>query len=392
MISESLTFQRVNFGPYHPAVKGMLRLVLELEGEVIQKGTCYAGFTHKGLEKILENKTFFQAQKIIENTDQNFATPYNFSYAFALGMEKLAQTEAPVRGQFIRVMLAELGRIFCHLNQTVAIAESVDFHLVTFWALNLVEELEALFTELRDVHQIDIIPGGVSGDLSVVLAQKIQSLMTAVEEKVEHMKEMLLNNAIFKLRATQVGVVSEVEAISWGLSGPALRASRGAWDLRRAQPYDVYDRLSFKIPVGSQGDSFERTAVRLEEILQSISIVKQCTELMPEGDFFSSQSNLVPPSKETLGLSTEAMIHHYKFFTEGPRLPHARTYVSIEGARGEVGLFLSSDGSSMFDRVRLRTPGFFNLQALESLVKGHVFSDLPILLSSFDIYSAEVDR
>lgn len=385
------SYQRVNLGPYHPSVKGMLRLVLELEGESIQKGIFYVGLTHKGLEKTLQNKTFPQIQKIIENTDQNFLTPHTFSYAFALGIERLLQAEPPLRGQFIRVMLAELGRIYCHLNQIAAMAESVDFYLVTFGALNLVEELDALFMDLR-AHGVAIIPGGVSADISSSLSKKIDSLIEELKKKVGYIRSILLNNSIFKLRATQVGVISEVEAISWGLAGPCLRASRGAWDLRRAQPYDVYDRLAFKVPVGTQGDSFERTAVRLEEVFQSISIIEQCLELMPAGDVFCHDKGLVPPSKEMVNCSTEATIHHYKFFSEGLRFPASRTYVSVEGARGEVGLFLSSAGGNTLDRVRLRTPGFFNLQALESLMKGHAFSDLPILLSSFDIYSAEVDR
>jgi NADH-quinone oxidoreductase subunit D len=392
MISESLSLQRVNFGPYHPSIKGMLRFMLELEGETIQKGTCYVGFTHKGIEKTLENKPLPHVQKILEKTDQNFLTPYGFSYAFSLAVEKMMNIKPPLRGQFIRVMLAELGRIACHLNQIASITESVDFHLVTFWSLNLVEELDSLFLELRETHHVSLVPGGITSDIPNTMLKKIDFFMKILEQKILHIHSALLTNAIFRLRTVQVGVISEVEAISWGLSGPSLRASRVGWDLRRMQPYDVYDRLAFKIPVGTHGDSFERTIIRTQEVTQSISIIKQCIDLLPGGNVFNREKKLLPPPKEFLNFSVSELIHHYKFFSEGIHFPKSRTYVSIEGARGETGLLLSSSGSNSFDRVRLRTPSFFNLQALESLVKGSSFSDLPILLSSFDIHSAEVDR
>lgn len=392
MNHEASSFQRVNFGPYHPAVKGMLRFMLELEGELIQKSTCYPGFTHKGIEKALENKSLSHVQKVLKNTDQNFLTPYGFSYALALAVEKILNISPPLRGQFIRVMLAEMGRILSHLNQIACIAESIDFNLVSFWSLNLAETLDCLFEELHERHNLFLTPGGVTADLSNPLLKKIDSFMEEIQKKVSEIKSVLLNNAVFKLRTIQVGVVSEVEAISWGLSGPSLRASRVAWDLRRAQPYDVYDHLDFKIPVGTYGDSFERTAVRLEEILQSISIVQQCIDLLPGGEVCHHKIKRGTSSKERLHDSTEALICHSKLFSEGIHLPRSRTYISIEGSRGELGLFLSSNGSNTFDRVRLRTPGFFNLQLLESLLKGHAFSDLPTLLASFDIYSGEVDR
>ncbi|MFN7662249.1 MAG: hypothetical protein ACK5PQ_00775 [Alphaproteobacteria bacterium] len=388
-----VSVQRVNFGPYHPSIKGMVRFVLELEGETIQKGTCYAGFTHRGLEKILEAKPFIKVQKILENADKNFLTPFSFSYAFALGMETLQKEQAPVRGQFSRVILAELGRIFCHLNQIAAISESIDFHLISSWALNLVEELDGLFIALSDTHKVHIVPGGISAELSLKLLQEIRALSQKINQDVSRIKNALLHNAIFKLRATQVGVVSEVEAMAWGLSGPILRASRIGWDLRKAKPYDIYTLLDFKIPVGAQGDSFERTAVRIEEIFQSVSIICQCVELMPREGEVNSFYNAQQQGCKGKGLSTEAMITHYKFFTGSVPLKSGQPYVAIEGARGELGLFLSyHEGMNTFDRVRLRTPSFFNLQTLEALIKGHMFSDLPLLFNSFDIYSAEVDR
>src|SRR3989344_1413808 len=391
MNQDTSAFQRVNFGPYHPAIKGMLRFMLKLDGEAIQKNTCYVGFTHKGLEKVLEDKPLLQVQKILENADRNFLTPYGLSYALALGVEKILTLDPPIRGQFIRVMLAEMGRIVCHLNQIASIAESIDFNLISFWSLNLGEKLDSLFLEIRETHHVFLIPGGVTSDFPNDLLKKIKSTMKEIGKKVEDIKSALLNNAVFKLRTIQVGVLSEMEAISWGLSGPALRASRVAWDLRRTQPYDVYDRLEFKIPVGVHGDSFERTALCLEEMIQSVSIIEQCLDLLPQGEVCHPENKLKIPLKKRINHSMEALICHYKLFSEGAHLPPSRTYVEIEGARGEIGLFLSSNGSNAFDRVRVRAPSFFNLQALESLLKGYAFSDLPVLLASFDIYSAEVD-
>lgn len=391
MNPDHIPLQRVNFGPYHPALKGMVRFMLELDGEIIQKNTCYPGFTHKGIEKLLENKPFLHVQKIIENVDQNFLTPYNFSYALVLAIERMLDKHPPVRGQFIRVMLAECGRILSHLHQIASIAESIDFGLVSSWSLNLVETLGGLLLEIQEGYKVHLIPGGVTTDLPVSLLRKISLFLDSSEKTIKEIKSALLGNVIFKLRTAQVGIISEMEAVSWGLSGPSLRASRVAWDLRRAQPYDVYPLLSFKIPLGVGGDSFDRTAVRIEEMIQSIFIVRQCIDLLPAGDI-CDRGSLTAPSKERLKESTEALIYHHKWFSEGAKLPASRLYVSVEGARGESGLFLSTKDGNTFDRVRLRTPGFFNLQTLESFLKGSYFSDLPTLLASFDIYSAEVDR
>lgn len=360
----SVTLQRVNFGPYHPALKGMLRFMLELDGETIQKNTCYPGFTHKGIEKILENKPFLHVQKIIENIDQNFLTPHNFSYALSLSLEKMLDIHPPLRGQFLRVIVAELGRILGHSHQIASIAESIDFALIDCWSLNLVETLSELLQDIQEEHRIFLIPGGVTADFSSGLLKKLIIALKDIEEKINRIKPSLLNNAVFKLRTIQVGSISEIEAVSWGLSGPSLRASGVAWDLRRAQPYDVYSRLSFKIPLGAVGDSFDRTAVRIEEIIQSIFIIRQCVHLLPSGEVCDQSKSIMPP-KDRLKESTEALIYHHKLFSEGIRFPRSRVYRSIEGARGESGVFLSSKGGSLFDRVRLRTPGFFNLGADE---------------------------
>jgi NADH-quinone oxidoreductase subunit D len=388
----STASQQVNFGPCHMAIKGMMRLVLELDGETVLNGMAHMGFTHRGLEKSLEDKNVGQVCKILENVDQNFSISYGSVYAFVLSIERALDVSPPLRGQFIRVLLAEMGRISCHLSQIAHMAQSIDFNLISSWALNLEEELGSFLSKTGGEAFISFVPGGASSDLSKSFLKSAPNFLKKLEKKSQDIRSGLLNHAIFKLRTVRVGTVSSIEAISWGLSGPALRASQVAWDLRRSQPYDVYEKLDFKIPVGKHGDSFDRTSICLEEIFQSIEIVRQCLEFLPEGDFCIKNSKISPPSKEELKSSTEALIHHYKLFSEGVRLPKDQIYNAIESARGELGIFVSSKGGCSFDRVRLRTPGFFNMQAIESLIKGHNFSDLSVILASFDIYSSEVDR
>ena len=382
----------INFGPQHPAAHGVLRLVLEMDGEVIERADPHIGLLHRGTEKLMENKTYLQALPYLDRLD--YVSPMCQEHAYALTVEKLLGCKIPLRGQYIRVLFSEITRILNHIMAITTQALDVGAMTPLLWLFEEREKMIGFYERVSGsrMHAAYIRPGGVHQDLPKGLLEDISVFADGYIKYVDDLENLLTDNRIFKQRMVDIGIVSPEDALDWGFTGPMIRGSGIAWDLRKSQPYEVYDKMNFDIPVGKNGDSYDRYLIRVEEMRQSIKIIKQCVKEMPQGPFSTDDHKICPPKRSDMKSSMEAMIHHFKLYTEGYRVPKGEVYGCVEAPKGEFGVYLISDGSNKPYRCRLRAPGFAHLQALDFMVKGHMLSDVVTVISTQDIVFGEVDR
>jgi len=382
----------LNFGPQHPAAHGVLRLILELDGEVVEKADPHIGLLHRGTEKLIEHKTYFQA---IPNFDRlDYVAPMNQEHAFALAIEKLLNIEVPIRGQYIRVLFCEIGRILSHLLNITTQALDVGALTPSLWGF---EERETLMTFYERVsgsrlHANYFRAGGVHQDLPRGLSEDIIQFSHTFPKVIDDLETLLTDNRIFKQRNVDIGIVTKDEALEHSFSGVMLRGSGVAWDLRKSQPYECYKDFNFKIPIGKNGDCYDRYLCRIEEMRQSVEIIKNCIDKMPSGPVKSIDGKITPPPKKELKRSMEAVIHHFKLFSEGFRVPEGEIYTAVEAPKGEFGVYLISDGSNKPYKCKIRAPGFSHLQAMDYLIKGHMLADVPAVIGSLDLVFGEIDR
>ncbi|MEH6632150.1 MAG: NADH-quinone oxidoreductase subunit D [Halopseudomonas aestusnigri] len=382
----------LNFGPQHPAAHGVLRLVLEMDGEIIERADPHVGLLHRGTEKLIEYKTYLQALPYFDRLD--YVAPMNQEHAFALAIEKMLDIEVPKRGQYIRVLYCEIGRILNHILNITTFAIDVGAMTPILWGFEQREILMEFYERAcgARMHAAYFRPGGVHQDLPAGLLSDISTFIDNYPAFLDDLEGLLTENRIFRQRTVDIGVMDFDEAMDWGLSGPMLRGSGVAWDLRKSQPYDCYAELDFDIPVGKNGDCFDRYLVRIEEMRQSLSIMKQCIANMPEGPVLAPNHKVTPPRRDDMKKSMEALIHHFKLYTEGFRVPEGETYVAVEAPKGEFGVYLVSDGSNKPYRCKIKAPGFAHLAAMDYMCRGHMLADSVAILGSMDIVFGEVDR
>ena len=392
MSEKQIKNMMLNFGPQHPAAHGVLRLILELDGEVVEHADPHIGLLHRGTEKLIENKTYLQALPYFDRLD--YVAPMNQEHAFALAVEKILKIDVPIRAQFIRVMFCEIGRILSHILNITTQALDVGALTPSLWGF---EERETLMTFYERVsgsrlHANYFRTGGVHQDLPRGLADDIGKFCQNFPKVINDLETLLTDNRIFKQRNVDIGVVSKQDALDYSFSGVMLRGSGIPWDLRKSQTYECYDQIDFKIPVGKNGDCYDRYLCRIEEMKESVNIINQCLDKMPTGPIKSLDGKISPPPKNDLKESMEALIHHFKLFTEGYRVKKDEIYVAVEAPKGEFGVYLISDGSSKPYKCKIRAPGFSHLQAMDYLIKGHMLADVPAVLGSMDVVFGEIDR
>ena len=383
----------LNFGPQHPAAHGVLRLVLELDGEIVERVDPHIGLLHRGTEKFIEVKPYLQTIPYFDRLD--YCSPMAMEHSYVLAIEKLLQLEVPARAQYLRVLFAELTRIKNHMLNLGSHIMDVGAMTPNLWLFELREDIMNFYERVSGarMHANYFRPGGVHIDTPDGLLEDIDRWL---DERLPPLFEdsiaLAANNPIFKARNVDIGVVDRNTAIAWGFSGPMIRASGIPWDLRKSQPYDVYDRMDFEIPVGTKGDCYDRFLVRAEEVRQSATIIKQCLAAMPSGPIASDDRKVVPPPRLEMKRSMEALIHHFKLYTEGFHVPAGDVYVATESPKGEFGVYLIADGSNQAYRCKIRPTGFSHLQAMDMMCKGHMLADVVTILASLDIVFGEVDR
>ena len=382
----------LNFGPQHPAAHGVLRLILELDGEVVEKADPHIGLLHRGTEKLIEHKTYTQAVPYFDRLD--YVAPMNQEHAFALAIEKILKIEVPIRAQYIRVMFCEIGRILSHILNVTTQAMDVGALTPTLWGFEEREKLMGFYERVSGsrLHANYFRAGGVHKDLPLSLEDDINTFCNDFPKIIDDLETLLTDNRIFKQRNVDIGIVSKQDALDYSFSGVMLRGSGVAWDLRKSQPYDCYDQFDFKIPIGKNGDCYDRYLCRIEEMRESLKIIKQCLSNIPNGPVKTNDGKITPPSKKLIKESMEALIHHFKLFTEGYRVNKDEIYTAVEAPKGEFGVYLISDGSSKPYKCKIKAPGFSHLQAMDYLIKGHMLADVPAVLGSMDIVFGEVDR
>jgi NADH-quinone oxidoreductase subunit D len=382
----------VNFGPQHPAAHGVLRLVLEMTGETIDRVDPHIGLLHRGTEKLIEYKTYLQAVPYFDRLD--YVSPMNQEQAYALAVESLLNIEVPKRGQYIRILFCEITRILNHIMNIAAYAMDVGAMTPFLWTFEEREKLMGFYEEVSGsrMHAAYIRPGGVSRDLPAGITSRISNWSESFGKILEDIEGLLTDNRIFKQRTVDIGRVSKKEALDWGFTGPNLRASGLPWDLRKSQPYDSYEEMDFDIPIGKNGDCYDRYLVRVEEMRQSLRIINQCINSLPEGPVKVNDNKINPPKRSDMKTSMEALIHHFKLYTEGYHVPAGEVYVAVEAPKGEFGVHLIADGSNKPYRCRIRAPGFTHMQGMDFMLKGHMLADVPAVLGSLDIVFGEVDR
>jgi len=382
----------MNFGPQHPAAHGVLRLVLELDGEVVERADPHIGLLHRGTEKLIEYKTYQQALPYFDRLD--YVSMMAQEHGYVLAVEKLLECNVPRRAQYIRVLFSELTRILNHLMALTTHALDVGAMTPFLWGFEEREKIMEFYERVSGarMHAAYFRPGGVSQDLPFGILADIAEFTEGFAGRIDEMEELLTGNRIWKQRLVDIGVVSAREAMCWNFSGVMLRGSGIPWDIRRSNPYEVYDELDFDIPVGTNGDCFDRYLIRVEEMRQSLRIINQCINMMPEGPVATDDYKIIAPSRETLKGSMEGLIHHFKLSTEGIVVPAGEVYASIEAPKGEFGVFLCSDGSGRPYRCRIRAPGFLHLSALDFMSRGHLIADVVTIIGTQDIVFGEVDR
>ena len=391
MVKEKKTLN-LNFGPQHPAAHGVLRLILELDGEVIERADPHIGLLHRGTEKLIEHKTYAQALPYFDRLD--YVAPMNQEHAFALAIEKLLDLKVPIRAQYIRVLFCEIGRILSHILNITTQALDVGALTPSLWGF---EERETLMTFYERVsgsrlHANYFRTGGVHQDLPMGLAEDILKFCESFPKIIDDLENLLTDNRIFKQRNVDIGIASQQDALDYSFSGVMLRGSGVAWDLRKSQPYECYEKFNFKIPVGKNGDCYDRYLCRIEEMRESINIMKQCLKDIPTGPIKAIDGKVSPPPKSEIKKSMEALIHHFKLFTEGYRVDAGEIYTAVEAPKGEFGVYLVSDGSNKPYKCKIRAPSFSHLQAMDYLIKGHMLADVPAVLGSLDVVFGEIDR
>jgi len=382
----------LNFGPQHPAAHGVLRLVLEMDGEVIERADPHIGLLHRGTEKLIEYKTYLQAVPYFDRLD--YVAPMNQEHAFALAVEKLLGIEVPPRGQYIRVLYSEIGRILNHLLNICTFAIDIGAMTPILWGFEQREKLMEFYERAcgARMHAAYFRPGGVHQDLPQALLDDIGEFCELYPQLVDDFETLLTDNRIFRQRTVDIGVLTPEDCANWGCSGPVIRGSGVPWDLRRAQPYECYEELDFQIPVGKNGDCFDRYLVRMEEMRQCVKIMKQCVENMPAGPVHVRNTKISPPKRSEMKHSMEALIHHFKLYTEGYHVPPGETYTAVEAPKGEFAVYLVSDGTNRPYKCKIRAPGFPHLAAMDFLCKGHMLADSVAILGSLDIVFGEIDR
>jgi NADH-quinone oxidoreductase subunit D len=382
----------INFGPQHPAAHGVLRLILEMDGEVIKRADPHIGLLHRGTEKLIEHKTYLQAVPYFDRLD--YVSPMCQEHSFALAVESLLGCTIPLRAQYIRVLFSEITRILNHIMAITTQALDVGAMTPLLWLFEEREKMMGFYEKVSGsrMHAAYIRPGGVHQDLPNGLAEEIAEFAINFPKKLDDVDNLLTDNRIFKQRMVDIGVVTANEALAWGFSGPMIRGSGIAWDLRKSQPYEIYGELDFDIPIGKNGDSYDRYLIRVAEMRESIKLIKQCLEKMPKGEIVVDDPRISPPKRMEMKTEMEAMINHFKLYTEGYRVPAGEVYKAVEAPKGEFGVYLISDGSNKPYRCRVRAPGFAHLQALDFMVKGHMLADVVTIISTQDIVFGEVDR
>ena len=382
----------INFGPQHPAAHGVLRLVLEMDGEVITRADPHIGLLHRGTEKLIEYKTYLQAVPYFDRLD--YVSPMCQEHAFALAVEKLLGCNIPRRAQFIRVMFSEITRLLNHIMAITTQALDVGAMTPLLWMFEEREKMMGFYEKVSGsrMHSAYIRPGGVHQDLPAGLLEEIADFIKQFPKKISDMENLLTENRIFKQRMVDIGVVSKQQALDWGFSGPMIRGSGIAWDLRKSQPYEIYGELDFDIPIGKNGDSYDRYLIRVQEMYESIKIIEQCLAKIPNGEVVTDDKRVAPPKREDMKNSMESLINHFKLYTEGYHVPAGEFYGCVEAPKGEFGVYLISDGSNKPHRCRVRAPGFAHLQGLEFMVKGNLLADVVTVISTQDIVFGEVDR
>lgn len=382
----------MNFGPQHPAAHGVLRLILELDGEVVERADPHIGLLHRGTEKLIEYKTYTQATPYFDRLD--YVSPMNQEHAFALAVEKLLGISVPERGQYIRVLFSELTRILNHILNITTFALDIGAITPALWGFEEREKGMEFYDRVcgARLHANYFRPGGVAFDLPPGLLEDMYEWAEAFPKCLNDLDELLSENRILKQRTVDVGVVSKKQALDWGFTGPMLRGSGVAWDLRKSQPYDVYDRMDFDVPVGKTGDCYARYLIRMEEMRQSLRIMKQCINEMPDGFVRANDYKVSPPPRAEMKNSMEALIHHFKLYTEGFHVPAGETFTAVEAPKGEFAVYLVSDGSNKPYRCRIKAPGFAHLQGLDFMSRGHLLADTVAIIGSLDIVFGEIDR
>ncbi len=386
----------INFGPEHPSAHGVLRLVLELDGEIVERVDPHIGLLHRGTEKLIESKTYLQAVPYFDRLD--YVAPMNQEHAYALAVEKLLGVEIPIRGQLIRVLYSEIGRILSHIMNVTTQAMDVGAMTPPVWGFEEREKLMVFYERAcgARMHSAYFRPGGVHQDLPPELVEDIGTWCDPFIKVLDDIEGLLTDNRIYKQRNVDIGVVKLEDAWAHGFSGVMVRGSGAAWDLRRSQPYECYSELDFDIPIGKNGDCYDRYLIRMQEMRESVKIMKQCVERLlgkdRVGPVSSLDGKIVPPKRGEMKRSMEALIHHFKLYTEGYHVPAGEVYAAVEAPKGEFGVYLVSDGTNKPYRCKIRAPGFVHLQAMEFMSKGHLLADVTAVLGSLDIVFGEVDR
>lgn len=381
-----------NFGPQHPAAHGVLRLVLEMNGEVVVRAEPHIGLLHRGTEKLIEYKTYLQALPYFDRLD--YVSMMAQEHAYSLAVEKLLNCEVPLRAQYIRVLFCEITRILNHLLALTTHAMDVGALTPFLWAFEEREKLLEFYERVSGarMHASYIRPGGVAQDLPLGCSEDMFRFCEQFASRIDEIEEMLTNNRIWKQRLVDIGTVTARQALDWGFSGVMLRGSGVSWDLRKASPYDVYDQLDFDVPVGTRGDCYDRYCIRVEEMRQSLRIIVQCLNMMPTGLIKTDDRKISPPSRAQMKQSMESVIHHFQLYTEGAHVPEGETYTAVEAPKGEFGVYLVSNGTNRPYRCKIRAPGFAHLQGLDFMSKHHMLADVVTIIGTQDIVFGEVDR
>lgn len=382
----------INFGPQHPAAHGVLRLILELKGEVVERADPHIGLLHRGTEKLIEHKNYLQALPYFDRLD--YVSMMSQEHGYVLAVEKLLKCDIPLRAQYIRVLFSEITRLLNHLLAIACHALDVGAMTPYFWGFEEREKLMEFYERVSGarMHSSYFRPGGVNEDLPIGLLKDIFIFCEQFNTRLDEFEEMLTNNRIWKQRLVNVGIISAKDALDFGFSGVMLRGSGIPWDLRKTQPYEVYDRVNFEIPQGTNGDCYDRYLIRIEEMRQSISIINQVINDIPEGPVKVDDNKIINPSRLEIKNSMESLIHHFKYYTDGFNVPSGESYVTIEAPKGEFGVFLVSDGSNKPYRCKIKAPGFAHLQALDFMCKGHMIADVVTIIGTQDIVFGEIDR
>ena len=390
---EVISNYTINFGPQHPAAHGVLRMVMELDGEIIERIDPHVGLLHRGTEKLIEHKTYLQALPYFDRLD--YCSPLAMEHSYVLAIEKLLNLEVPIRGQYLRVLFAELTRICNHMLNLGSHVMDVGAMTPNLWMFEVREDCLNFFERASGarMHAAWFRPGGVHQDVPEKLLVDIGVwLDTRLPRLFEDAMSLVVDNRIFKQRNVDIAVVSKADALAWGFSGPMIRGAGIPWDLRKSQPYDVYDRMNFEIPVGTNSDCYDRFMVRVEEVRQSAKIMKQCLAEMPSGPVCSQDRKVTPPGRAEMKQSMESLIHHFKLYTEGFHVPAGEVYVATESPKGEFGVYLVSDGSNKPYRCKIRPTAFSHLQAMDFMSKGHMLPDVTAIIGAIDVVFGECDR